>query len=262
MPARSPILFWLLLAATLAVDAVSIVAVYKNGNTPLMGAIYLALSLSQLSVVCYWVAVVRAQMGLAWVAPLALGVLIAFTITAVETERQEPRFGEIVLAYIGLMWFHVAVALAALWLAKPTRLIATAEASDPPWRFAMRHLLAVMTCLAVLAALMSHNAPIVREFFTVLVLVAGSVVLLVSATVVARRQWAWLLRLAAEFAVALLIAEVCIRLGVGFKDDLSWRALYLIQIIVIFAWLELYFAPSISGVAQRDLSSSPEAASL
>jgi hypothetical protein len=259
MPPRSPILFWLLLAATLAVDAVATVQMFGTdiSPSPRSALLYPALALGQLSVVSIWVVMFRPRIGATWLIPFAIGLAFALIFNVARGDRTART--ESLIAYVGLFSLHVAVVLMSLWLLKPMQISAPIAnvTEQRPWQFAVRHLLILMTCLALLAFVLSHNDLLVRSILNVVSLVAGNAILLIAVVVSVRPRILWPLRLALSLGAAIGVALVCNVFGIAFAGEMNVFALFLIQAIVIWSWLELYRSPAHDGV----VSLSPEATS-
>jgi hypothetical protein len=263
MPSRSPILFWLLLAATLSVDAVASVLIFETKISQLSAALYLALTFGQLSVLCSWAVLFSSKVGMKWSVPFVVALPFAIIIHLAGSRMGQTTSLEPLIAFIGLLWLHVVCALTLLWLLKPTRLSAPLAnvANQRPWQFALRHLLIVMTCLALLAFMLSHNDPIIRSLLSTVSLVAGNAILLMAIVGSMRPRLAWPLRLALALGVAVVIAAVCNQFGLAFADEMKVYAMFLIQSIIIWAWLELYLPRVDDAAAQIDAPLSPEATS-
>jgi hypothetical protein len=249
MPPRSPILFWLLLAATLAVDAVAIV--WLAGSAARLSAaatLFIALAYGQLSALCDWAAF-RSTLWIRWLVPFAAGLAIALTITITQSYHSSGPMipWEQLLAFTSLLWVHVAVLWLVLWLLKPTRLFShdASISSRQSWRFNIKHLFILLTCLPILVIAFKNSA-IVRHGITLhgfemfVAWVAVNAALLIAIAVIIRRQWLLPLRFAACLGAAIVVGMLLQRLLPDLSKALNMLAFSLIQTFVIWAWLELF----------------------
>lgn len=116
MPRRSPVIFWLLLAATISVDAVATYWIFDNESNTAAMTLYLALAFGQLSMLCEWAVLFHTVLGLRWLVPFVAGLPIALLMTFAAGEPGP----DALFAYMSLMWVHVALILLVLWILKPT----------------------------------------------------------------------------------------------------------------------------------------------
>jgi len=244
MPRRSPVIIGLLFAATLAVDAVAVVWGVVTGGGEASGTLFFALTFSQVGLLCVWAVLKRHYVGWRWVAPFAGGLAVASLTVLVELIaehfRGPPDAGEVFLAFTSLYWINVAVTLATLWILKPTRLFPKKGQTRhrPTWRFSVGNLLILMTGTSVLLMLLAGNELIAGAAAEVSTIVVGNVVLLVAVVLACSMERHWLLRLGTSLAAAIAIGAVSWQLGPEIAS-IRLVASYLIQTIVLFAWLEL-----------------------
>jgi hypothetical protein len=246
MPPRSPILFWLLLAATLAVDTVAIVWFAGSPRLSAAATLLIALAYGQLSTLCDWAAF-RSTLWIRWLVPFATGFGVALTITVTETYHSPGPMirWEQLLAFTSLLWVHVAVLWLVLWLVKPTRLFShdTSISGRQSWRFTMKHLFILLTCLPILVIVFKKSA-IVRHGITFhgfemfVAWVALNAALLIAISVIIRRQWLLPLRFAACLGAAIVVGMLLQRLLPDLSKGLNMLAFSLIQTFVIWGWLE------------------------
>jgi hypothetical protein len=231
---RSPIIFWLLLAATIGVDAVAMSSSSLNTSYLIVSA----LVLSQLSVVCIWLALTAPRTVVLRVTPF-FAVLFAAVLSAEFSAGLEP-FGEyfqFTLTYYG---FHAALLMAALWLLQRTAFWQRSGGAIREWKYSVADLLIAMTVVALLAALM-RDSPLLGEFGWMNFQLAGGGVVLALVSVVAwSRSWHWLLRLAVVVGCAILLGAAFLVIPI-----VSWFYFvfvgtdYLIQALVLSIWLAL-----------------------
>jgi hypothetical protein len=244
MQQRSPVIFWLLLAATAVVDAVVVCWIFGDPRSELTGEPYYGLAFSQLSLLCAWVVLFRSRVGVGWIVPFIAGFLAALgEFWPYARDNVRVRAGQVytvapdweqLASLAAMMWAHVILILLLLWLLKPTRLCRafSCPTGERHWQFATRHLLIVMTCLAALLVVM-RQSNISRDDVTLLITVpVMNATLFVAVLATAQAKWPWPIRLAASLAAALAIAGLCNWI----PDSLN---LYLIQSITIWAWLQV-----------------------
>jgi len=238
---RSPVIFWLLLAATICVDAVATIEVYwAELNEEPAAALFLALAFAQLGILCVWVVFVPKGIRFSWLAPLMLGIAVASVVALSASGPPASERWEGFLAFIVLTWTHVAIVLPILWLLKPTRVgVAYANlGAKARWQFSMMHLLTVMTCLSILCVLLRQSEWAARDIVVLVTLPIANVSLLLFVIVAVQSGRHWLLRLAISLAGALVISAVCEWSNAEIADGMNFFAFNLIQAIVIWPWLE------------------------
>ena len=240
MPQRSPLVFWLLLAATLVIDAVAIY--WVTSPYPLHARVfYDGLVLGQLSVIFVWSALaVRKDV---WT---RLAPLLAVAVASVAIGLLDESPWTVGLPYYGL---YAAMLLAALWVFERTPFWRRRRGAATSWRYSMANLLIVMTIIAVLASVI-RNSPLFEQHPGVnLLFLCSSVAVAMASVVLWSLTWHWLLRLAAVLGFAEFVG-----------GTLFWFALqvvplplevlapllvfivappHLIQALVLSAWLGL-----------------------
>ncbi|MEX2091450.1 MAG: hypothetical protein WD971_02175 [Pirellulales bacterium] len=250
MKQQSQILFWLLLAATAAVDIVAITWLLEAGPESRAAFLYDALVTGQLAVVALWGVFGARRSWAAWCAALA-AVGVAGALTA--------RLAQLSLAEsCGIHGSSVALLAATLWVLKRTpiwqRLAGKASAAG--WQYSMGHLLAAMTIIALLIAALRGSVLLLNsgeswKFFVTLTL--GDVVLATSiAFIWLWTSWfpRWWPRLAAVLLPALAVGALEAGLAMSglLGPDVAQLQEYspfdlvaytLMASIVIFAYLEL-----------------------
>jgi hypothetical protein len=232
---RSPVIFWLLLAATICVDAVAIFWLFEGGFEVAAVTLYIALGIGQLSALCAWVVLFHARLGLRWLVPFIAG--FAFALLLSTPSRP---FAEALLTFTTLMWVHASLILSLLWFLKLTRIVAglSDHSTQPSWQFAIRHLLVLMTCVAVLTVVLRRADILVDEPAAVVFFTIGNAILLIAIVAATQTRWPWQLRLTASLGTAIIIAGICEWTQTAFADEINSFAFNLIQAIVIWLWLE------------------------
>jgi hypothetical protein len=241
MPQRSPATFWLLLAATLVADAISVSWIVRGGLDGSSGALFLALAIAQLSILSVWAILIPKRMRFGGLAPFIAGAVAAVVLALGEPGATGGVEWKELLAFTGIMWIHVAITLALLWLLKPTKLCAgfADRQNEPRWQFSTLHLLIVMTALAILCVLLSKAEMLAEEATSVITLPIANAALLVTVLAAVQLKLHRLLRLAAAIWCALAIAVVCEWTLLAFAKDLNFFAYCLIQAFMLWVWLEV-----------------------
>lgn len=246
MKERSPIICWLLLAATLCLDAVAAVWVLRGRGREIQ-TFFMALAYAQLSALCVWAVLLRTRSGSRWLMPFGAGLLAALIIIT-SLDVSEPRAGrsviEGVLLLTGMFWLYAATLLMFLWALKPTRLFTGYMRSSDyrPWRFATKHLLLVMTGVPILIVALKSSSESYRASPWIAVWTVGSTILTVFLSSLVQAKWAWPLRLAASFGAAIAIGVVgnwLVQFLPRLSIDLSH--FFMIQAVLIWSWLEVLY---------------------
>jgi hypothetical protein len=238
MTQRSPVIFWLLLAATLAVYAVAVstLSAYRVFGERFSGtaaALFDALSFGQLSLVS--MGAVFAPRGRRWVGLLWL-VAAVFGVATITAWLANFRVWETAAVYGG----HVTALTLLLWIIKQTRLWHGTGPTQPltKWQFSLAQLLILMTVVAaVISSLRDSELAQRKPAGLLLGVVAAHVSVGVITLIVWLQPWHLVLRLAAMFAAAGLI-------GWAVEQWVSPYSVYapenlLIAVGLISAWLEL-----------------------
>ena len=239
MPQRSPVILVLLVAATLALDAVAIQWLLVAPAALAAGAFYDALCFSQLGLACTYV-VFNQRRRVLGAALLTAVFLIATTTTA---RLFDYTFWEMA-AYLGT---YVTLLILSLWTVKYTKLWPAQNlATRGIWQFSVGQLLALMTVLAVLLTLLRRVAII--PGIDVAADAVTSTALVVAVVVIWARSWPMPFRLAALlFAAGLFGVVDWVHAWWSSSPDLSKQTNdisisigdSLIQALVAFVWLEM-----------------------
>jgi hypothetical protein len=243
---QARLLFWLLVAATIAVDAATIVMLERNGPQSRVVYVYEALISAQLSAVCIWAIFSQQPTWWRWA-----GVLAAVAIASLLGIP----FGQFVIAEsFGLYGSYVAALALALWLlssAKWWRKLT--QLGSASWQFSLSQLLVVMTVSAMLITALRASELLFGAFpiwKLLLVLTISDVIVVIATLVIWKSSWHWIFRLAATIANAALVGvlqTLLTHLGAfgsvilsSIQDNLVPDLIYrILMASVIFAWLEI-----------------------
>jgi hypothetical protein len=263
MPHRSPIIFWLLLAANVCVDSVlwSLVTGHFDNYSGFASVSLHAMIQSQLSIVCIWTAVTERKNLSTLILPFAAALVAALvTATAMSATRYEPplTFDSFFVAYLAFFGLHAALLVAALWVFRRTAFWRKRSGVVSTWQYSLGHLLFVMTIIALLA-LTFRQSPLVGEGGWVnIIFVVSSVLLTVASVFLWSLSWHWLLRLAAVVGISLSLAGLSV-FGFSFNEGslgpilmIIFGAHYLIQGIVLSIWLGVGELLPIAGPDSAD----------
>jgi hypothetical protein len=244
MSHRWPIIFWLLVAANLCLDAVLF---YWTASQGVMSVWYAAIGLSamihsQLSVVCIWSSLATSKGVPLLILPFAASVVAAL-ITSSAMSRP-PVFDEFFWEHVAYFGLQAALLVAALWLLRRTPFWRRRSGVATTWQYSMGHLLFVMTIIALLAVTL-RQAPLVgEEGWMSVFYIVSSVVLAMASVVLWSLAWHWVLRLAGVLGVSIVLAcSLMIAFTLGRTSDLEslifmiFGAHYLIQGIALSVWL-------------------------
>jgi hypothetical protein len=235
MNMRSPTILWLLLAATICVDAVAIVWVLSLPFALYATVACDALFSSQLSVICIWSALCLTKNFWTRIAPLLAVVIASLAIGLFGVPPLT-----VGLPYYGL---HAALLLAALWLFERTTLWRGRSGASTEWQYSLAHLLVAMTVVAVLVPAMRNSEAFYEDRFGVvwkdIAFICGSVALAVVSVISWSLTRHWLIRLAGVLGFAVLLGAA---FSLGIESFMPLFPIiigagYLIQGVVISAWL-------------------------
>jgi hypothetical protein len=240
MPQRSPIIFWLLLSATLAVDVVILVLVAEEQN-PTAGYLFvtfLALILSQLSIICIWSAFSTAPNTWTRIAPV-FAVVTTALMAGQFTRFPESNF----TTYLGEFALRAVAVLAALWFLQRTNYWRRRNDTAHTWQFSVLHVLATMTITAILITLLRRNEYFGDDRWTNIAFACSDLALVMASVILWNFSWNWILRLASVIGIAVLLGEGAVAIIYGKVGNIGMSAFdilhayYLIQAIVLSLWL-------------------------
>jgi hypothetical protein len=245
MTARSPIIYWLLLAATLAVSAVTVsgICAFKaSSKVPgaASSALYGAWMLGILTIASIWAVFSprrRWWTNLVWLFA-AVAVVALVVAWAADFGRSDimAYCGSYVTALTLLLW---AVKNSWLW---PDR----AQHLTHRWQFSVGHMLVLMTIVALLITSVRDSELVRNEQSRELLLVGvvTNVLLALGLVLIWAQPWHPVVRLAAMLALGGLVGWCAERA----TSPASTYAVpsSLIEVLFVFAWLEF------GGIIPRD----------
>lgn len=243
MKEGSLVIKWLLLAATLSVDAVASFLVLSDGPMPALSvvSIYLALTYAQLSVLCAWVILVRPSIGWSWLTPFVAGGV--FAIVPWISNQPPSSISAITLfsMVVAVWWVPIFFTLPVLWLLKPIRIFRQTTGNDSSyrWQFSTKHLLLLTTGLAFLLAFVELGWKHIGGKEGLVSLAIANTMLLITMIAIVQQRWFRLLRLAVGLAVACMLGVICNYLQIAYASWIDSIVFNLIQAIVIWPWLEV-----------------------
>lgn len=237
MKEQSPIIFWLLLAATICIDTVAVVWVFTE-TLNRSEALYYGLSCGQLSVLCIWVAFRARSQYWWWLPPAAVVLLVAVLsyglFDSAAIRDVVPR--EIALANAGLLLSQAALLLSVLWVFQQTAVAQAWGPSDSArWRFSLKQVFIVMTATAIILISLRQSKLIREVPIPVLIWVINNVLLATAILVIQKSRLHRIMRLAITAGIAMALGLVIRLISSGQANGVS---LNLIQAIILFTWLE------------------------
>ena len=208
MPQRSPIIFWLLLAATICVDAVAADHVakgaYYEANLVLQALIY-----GDLSVVCIWSGLSREKSLWTRSASWLAGV-VAISVLTIAMHGLAGRFWGWLVWTLPQTILHAAMLLMFLWLLERTPFWQRHTGVAAKWRFSLGQLLIITTVVAVLTTWFRNNYNFYMDGLLItLAPIGGRAVLGLGSAVSWSLPLHWLLRFAITVALAILLGVGC-----------------------------------------------------
>jgi hypothetical protein len=246
MPQRSPVLFWLLLAATLSVDA--LVWNWPDGTDRRnLWKLQDALTMGQLSAVCAWSALrikkpAWVQM-MPWLAAVAASIVTPVMVIVSSQLRDS-------LTYHGV---YVALLLAALWLFERSSFWRQRTDLSSVWRYSVAQLLLTMTIVAVLLAGIQSSPEFHNRLFWLGPVLCGHVAVTIAAVICWSSSRHALLSLAGTLGAALAVVVAVSLAFIAFSwryhdaflevlaifksSALSLGPYYLVQAFVLSIWI-------------------------
>jgi hypothetical protein len=251
MPRRSPIIFGLLFAATLAVDAVAICWWASDIASTTSTTLFLALWMSQINLACVWAVLSKRQPW--WLRGCGLFAFV-FVAAAVPWAVLGMWFyylppwpshalpnAEFFRTLIGLFAAQAAASLILIWILQQVLTMRSSAdgAAAQSWQFSLLQILAVMTVAAVLLAVLRSADNIVSQWLLFATLLAeSSAMVVIVVWSYQLRRIAWPIRLAGCIGTAILLGITAY--GVLTKDgELYWIPMNLIHVGVLWIWLHL-----------------------
>jgi hypothetical protein len=239
MQQRSPIIFWLLLAATISLDLVFASWIRLHGWTERLELLILALVFGQLSVVCIWIVLSTQPVIYRCVVGAAAVPLAALAIRGAEPPLNYSESAALIAVHFA--GSVLALGLLKLYMAYRSRVPTAAQ-------FSMKHLFVLMTGIALMAAILGGSKLFRESWFIPSLLVANNVLIAVVALAFWFSRWHWVGRVAATLAVTLFVGWCLTFL----REHLSgqFEIMNCIQALIVLAWLdwgEIIRRPSFTG---------------
>lgn len=240
MPHRSPTIFWLLLAATIGVDAVAIAWLFASNYSEWWPTyrvnVVSALTLGQLSVISIWM-VFRRQHD-AWSLILPVGALIA----ASWIRGKLRLFGGFTMAdYAFRSALQMLGSVVVLWLVVRTPLWRklSPDSAHPKWEYSVRDLLLVMTATAALSALVARSTwnegrPVP---LTQAIGILAPPAVAVGVVILAQFNVHWLVR-AVGYLVVGAVVGTCLAAFRNFDILKQLNVEFMLEALVIAVWIE------------------------
>src|SRR3954451_7742429 len=266
MQHRSPILFWLLLAATLCVDAVvlSWQAAARLAPSSHLTVVFHALILGQLAVISVCCVMNPSPTPWTWAFPVIAAALAALATVLFTPLNEQFPSANMFASCFGYFAGYVAILMATLWLLKRSRFWTKRTGVARSFQYRVIHVLALMTVCGVLSTLLRNN-PLFesKSGWLSAVFIVDFVALALASVVIYSLPIHWILRSALVTGIALLVA--CIAMSATYGLAPLWSAslglnlltlfgaYYLIQAVVLWIWLSLgQIVPELNARAFAD----------
>jgi len=233
MPQRSPIIFALLIAASLGSCGVALSLTAERSRSEYAAIAYFALLGSILSVVCIWSALRPRASFWTRGAPVAATLVVSMAFAL-----DHPDDFLDCLSFFGA---QAAILLSALWAFRRSRYWQQRSGMETNWQYSIAQLLVVMTVVALLLVSFQltnfwQDGDDETAFF--FGSIAGSTILAVASASIWSLNRHWLLRLAGVLAVAIgLSVPFYFFTGFGGYLFIFMTFQFLTQAIVMAVWL-------------------------
>jgi hypothetical protein len=238
MPLRSPAITWLLLAATVSVYAAMCkwMASLPFPTPPFAWAVFDALTMAQVGLVCIWSSLRLEKPAWSRIAPvtaaLLAAALVAGAINGAVTYWE--KFWVLLPSY----GVYAALLLAALWIVQRAGFWRRRYGTIREWQFSLAELLATMTAAAVLIGAIRQSPFLEYGGWQTIALVASSVTLAVACLIMWGGTAHWVLRLAGCLGMAAILGVATALAGGSMQIYAQiFAADLLIQALVLSAWL-------------------------
>jgi hypothetical protein len=244
MPRRSPIVFWLLLAATAAIDLLATSALFENGvGGEQAFTLYLSLAYGQLGLLCVWSVADHDSMSTRWLAPVSAALLVSVVLTLSDVSNTNQFDLESLATISCIVSLHVGSSLVLLWFVIPSSWTSRcAKVVARRGQFSMFQLIILMTCVAVFLSILRASDELVGEWVNVATFCFANVALLCGTLAFFQTRWLLPLRIAACALLAIGISAIVYWAQCAFADSLNPWVFYLVQAVVIVLWLCTCFA--------------------
>jgi hypothetical protein len=239
MPQRSPVIFWLLLGATVCVDGVVLYWLREVGYSDRVATLFFGLTFGQLSVACIWTI-----FSPVWMLIRGSVLSLVIMLIAVFTPMAEPPFS-------------VTESL-ALYAMNSTALVLTLWAMRTAWqqfelqavRYSMLQLMGLMTLLAIMIVLLRSATNLRNAWSIISAIIVSNVVIATACTLISSAHWHWVVRLGSALAVGSISGWLLTLIKPNLSGDLE--VMNIVHALVILAWIELArITPAASVVATQ-----------
>ncbi len=239
------LILFLLLLATLCIDAVAAYwwGLAAGGDASM--ALYYGLIFGQLSVLCVWASSRQRGVRYVWILPFAVGFLAAW-ITAALINSHPTAVPLWLRVFTCLFWIHSAALLALLWGWNQTQYVRSKNPStrSRPWQVSVMQLLVVTSVVAVLLTIW-RKTPYLSEGAGSdwIPWILNNVLVAISTVVIFRDSRNFFLRLALVCGVALCLGMILRMVFLAMTSTLGtgsfalWTNLF--QAIVLVVWLHV-----------------------
>jgi hypothetical protein len=223
---RSPVIFWLLMIATISVDLIALGLVGLLGRANEISSLVFGLAFSQLSAVSIWIVFAAPPGQRRWIIAAAAVAIAALAIAFTET-------GSVVFGAAGISATHLVTLIVMLWVIRAAERRRRDSAES---QFSVKNLLVLMTIVAVVAALLGGVTGIQQRLAWIFHFLGNNVAVAVATFLLWSRKRHWVWRLLAVLVVSALFGW-CLTLS---RPDLSPEAIWMscLQAVVVFVWLE------------------------
>jgi hypothetical protein len=244
VPQRSPVILVLLVAATLALDAVAISWLRRDGVLSEAPYFYDALVSAQLALVCLWAVFSSRYATLGWIATVT-AVLVVSKVTSHISN------GSTFAEEVGSNGSYVGALAVALWILKRTEFWRRLTGSGPiVWQYSVTQLLSAMTIVAVIIVSLRHSELLTDWWQPLVTLTVGDVVVALATTLLWAGKELVVIRLASACATAIIVGlceapsqmDLQALQPAGASHFRLWLEMVVYAVIislVIFTWLEL-----------------------
>jgi hypothetical protein len=231
---RTSILFWQLLAATIAVDAVVCYWAWES-SLESVEQVYFGLACGQVSVAAIGAFFAAKRNPWRWLLPFA-AVAAATTVTTWIAYEPIESIKVLAATYVALWLMQSLGVLAGLWALEHSRLGDwwRSAAQKKQIRFGTKHLLIAMTVLAVLLVA-CRLAEINDVWFVVVAWAANNVAIAMVAAVCHCLPWHFFLRWAAYAAMVVALTYALVFLADGGEA----AGINAYQALILFLWLTI-----------------------
>jgi hypothetical protein len=242
MPHRSPIIFWLLLAATLVLDVVAVCGLFETGLGGVNAiALFLSVAYGQLSLLCVWAVVERKSMKTRWLVPIGAALVASFVMTLADTSDRGRLDLETLLTITCIFLLHVGPLLVLFWFVIPTAWISPRAGLEGRRRqFSTFQLLILMTGVAIFLSALRATHRFEGEWINIATFCLANVILLIGMLTLLQMRWPVPLRIAACMSLAISISAIANWTKFALADQLNVWIFFIVQGVVLTAWLTMW----------------------